>query len=177
MEKMKGKIIKGVVTAIITFLMLLAGYTAYNNFVVQKPLLRAINDLPSVKGAVIEKDHHHYQIKVELGKVGNLQEEFTELDRIIADNMGGRQYELTISGSGEEHLQEFVQSFQPFIYEALAKDNYIWLNEEIKQRIAASDYAPIDYRFFIDNERIYLQFDNGRAQLYEIIPRNLSGQE
>ena len=176
MQKQKTRIIVIAVSIVITLAILLAGYTSYNKYIIQKPLLNALEDTSFVNEVRLDKEGNIYQITIEMNKVDNLQTEFAKLDEITATHLGSQKYNLKISDARDQQLADFYSQLQPFIYEALAKDNYIWLNDEISRQIEDM-YKNLDYKFFIDAEKIYLQFDNGRETLYEIIPRELSNQE
>ncbi|NLB51567.1 MAG: hypothetical protein GX808_01335 [Syntrophomonadaceae bacterium] len=176
MRKMERKVITAVISAVVTLAVLLSGYTFYNKYIVQAPLLEAIDEMASVNQVQISKEKSKYQITVELNRVENLQHEYAQLEKIAAANLGSKEYDLKISAAGDQQLQDFYYQIQPFIYEALAKDNFMWLNEQIKQQITREN-GKMDYRFFVDNEMIYLQFENGRENLYEIIPRDADGQK
>lgn len=176
MRKLETRIMAAAVSIAVTLAVLLAGYTFYNKFIIQEPLINALSDTLSVNEVRVEKENSKYQITVALDKVDNLQSEFAKLDEIAAFHLASREYDLQVSDARDKQLTDFYAQLQPFIYEALAKDNYIWLNEEITTQIE-NKYRDVDFQFFIDAEMIYLQFDNGQETLYEIIPRALADKE
>ena len=176
MQKQETRIMVIAVSIVVTLAILLACYTFYNKYIIQKPLLNALENASFVNEVWVLKEDNIYQITVEMDKVDNLQTEFAKLNKIAAAHLGSQEYDLKVSDARDQQLADLYAQLQPFIYEALAKDNYIWLNDEISRQIK-NKYKNMDYKFFIDAEKIYLQFDNGRETLYEIIPREISNQE
>lgn len=176
MGKQEIKIMTVAVSILATLIILLAGYTFYNKYIIQDPLLKTIGNMSSVSEAFISKEDNQYQITVELDNIDNLQTEFAELDKIAAAHLGRQEYNLLITNVGNQKMAELFGLLQPFVYEALAKDNYIWLNQEIS-RMIQEEYSQINYKFFIDDKRVYFQFTDGNETLYKIIPRDLSSNQ
>lgn len=175
MDKPVKRIITAAISLLITCALLLGGYSFYNNYIVQRPLLQALNDIAGVKEVQLVQVNDKYQITVALDQAGNLQNVYVKLDETAAFYLANKEFELKVTDNRNSQLTDIYNQLQPYIYEALAKDNYIWLNEEIGRQIT-ENCPDAKYEFNIDADRIYLQFNQEQKNLYAIIPRELSDE-
>jgi 1,4-dihydroxy-2-naphthoyl-CoA synthase len=60
---------------------------------------------------------------------------------------------------------------QPIVYQALANNEFVWMQEQIK---LVADKEGLEYKIFIDQEHVYLQFTHGDQNQYYIMDRNSS---
>lgn len=176
MQQPIKRIFAVVIALVITCALLFGGYGFYNNYMVKKPLLQALNDVDGVQDVKLEKLAGDYRIIVALDQVDNLQTSYLQLDGVMADYLDRQGYELQVDDCRDRQLEDLFSHLQPYIYEALAKDNYTWLQEEIGRQIK-NDSPNTDYGFFVDGDRIYLQFSGAGKSLYAIIPRPTPGEE
>ena len=173
MEKSLFRIAAAGIAVILSFTLLWGGYTFYQHHMVKKPLMQALNNIAGVQQAELSRTDNKYLITVALGQIDDLQDVYLKLDTMAGFYLDKEEVQLLIKDHRDQQLTAIYDQLQPYIYEALAKENYIWLNEEIGRQIQ-EQYSDVDYRFFVDGERIYLQFIREQNNLYEIIPRVFS---
>jgi hypothetical protein len=76
------------------------------------------------------------------------------------------EYEIVFNDRRNSSLQDLADSLQPSIYEAIAKNNYLWLVGQIETAAGQHNY---EYKVFMDEKRIYLQLWNGQNFLYQVV--------
>ncbi len=168
-KKNEFKIVVFITAFVITFGIGLGGYYLNSRYNIEKPLLTQINSLSSVEDSWMEKQDEIYNINITLGKVENVQEKYKQLDEMAREKLGERQYQIIINKQKNTILDRVYYDIQPIIYEALANSQYVWMKDEIG-RIA--DQEQLEYKIFIDDNRVYLQFSTGDDYQYYIIDRN-----
>ncbi len=173
-KKNEFKILLFIAAFVITFSLGLGAYYLNSRYNIEKPLLAQIDNLPSVEDSTIEKQDEIYMVTVTLGRVENVQEEYKQLDELIREKLGERPYQITINMENDIKLDQVYYEIQPIVYEALANNQYVWMKDEIG-RIASQE--QLDYKMFIDDNRVYLQFSDGDDFQYHVIERNSSEQD
>ncbi|KUG03807.1 hypothetical protein ASZ90_018769 [hydrocarbon metagenome] len=173
-KKNEFKIVLFIIAFVITFSLGLGAYYLYSRYNVEKPLLTQIDKLSSVEESVMEKQDSIYRISVTLGRVENVQEIYKQLDGIAAHKLGKGQYQIIINTQNNTIMDRVHYDIQPIVYEALANNQYVWMRDEIG-RIAKQE--QLEYKMFIDDYRVYLQFRDGDDYQYYIIDRNGSKHE
>lgn len=144
-------------------------YYLYKRIGIDKPLERKIAALEGVQSSQISKRNDDYLIEVRLKKVDNLQEAYNSISRCVEDSLGGQSYTLRISDRPNEKLQEFVQHMQPAIFETLDSSKFIWLDQETARRTSE---AGLQYKLFIDQQRLYLQIMDADYYIYQVVERS-----
>ncbi|HRX20418.1 MAG TPA: hypothetical protein P5273_01760 [Syntrophomonadaceae bacterium] len=173
MKQPDKRIITAAISLLVTFSLLLGGYSFYNNYIVKKPLLQALKDVDGVQDVKVSKEEGQYRITVVLDEVENLQSSYVKLDETSTTYLARKGYELQIADHRSQQLTDLYDQMQPYIYEALAKNNYIWLQEEISRQLLHNS-PDTEYRFSIDGDRIYLQLTQEQKSLYAVIPRQIT---
>ena len=147
---------------------LVGGQKLYNTNLIEKPVLEELRALSYVETAKINTADNVYQIKVHIRQPGNLKNEYNEIDKIIADNIKGHQYEIELVDKRDENLQNELQSMELSIYEAIAQNNYLDLEQRFAEKAERDHF---DYLLQIDEQKLYVQISQGDKYLYEIIDR------
>lgn len=104
-----------------------------------------------------------------MNKVDNIQDNYGDINQALKARLNGKNYQLEISDQRSQDLQELFNSLQPALYEALADNRFIWLNEQLAEKTAAKG---MNHAMYIDKEQLYLQIWDGQHYLYEVIERN-----
>ena len=107
-------------------------------------------------------------ISVEPGQVDNLQETWKSLSEFIERDTAKDNYRIIIQDKRNSHLKEAFDQLQPAVYEAAANNTFVALQHQLAEYLGGKD---INYRFYIDNERLYLQMQDGDYYLYQVIER------
>lgn len=158
-----------VVLAIFVSLGLFWGlHTIYINYLTEKPVVDKLENMSFINNVKIEKDESLYIFKVEINKAGNIRNEYKEVEKVIKSKYKENEYKIEFIDKRHQALQKINDELQPSIYEALAKNNYLWLNEQVKN--AAEKHGYI-YRVFMDEKRIYIQLQDAEYFLYQTIER------
>ncbi|MBC7076129.1 MAG: hypothetical protein H5T98_08745, partial [Syntrophomonadaceae bacterium] len=101
--------------------------------------------------------------------VDNIQEEYEKINQVINSKLEKETYDIKIQDDGNRKLQEFSDQLQPAVYEALAHNRYVWLEEEIAEKSAENQ---LNYRIFVDEKHLYLQLEDGSKYIYKIFNRD-----
>lgn len=149
----------------------LGAYSIYIKFAVEKPLAVELSALDGVKKVHLNKGEDGYEVKVDLVRMNNIQERYTDIEKVLQAGLKGKDYRLQIGDQRGRELQELYNSLQPAIYEAIAENHYIWLNEQLLEKAGAKG---IGCAMYIDKKHLYLQFYDESQYLYEIIERSCS---
>ena len=172
MQKNEFKIGLVLLALLIVLGALVGGQKLYNTKLIEKPVLDELRTLSYVENAKINTADNVYHIKVDISQPGNLKNEYNEIDKIVMDHIKGHKYEIELVDKRDENLQNELQSMELSIYEAIAQDNYL----DLEQRFA--DKAERDHFEFllqIDKQKLYVQIRQSDRFLYEIVDRNTSG--
>lgn len=116
----------------------------------------------------IEKQGKVSMIYVQPGKVDNLQQTWNAMTKLIEKKTATGKYNIIIVDKRNQKLQNAFNELQPAIYEATANNTYIALQRELDQHLKDKN---IKYGLYLDNERLYLQMEDGDYYLYQVIER------
>jgi len=149
-------------------LLLFLQKTYTNNFV-ERPVQLALQTIKSVEKVQVSKIDGIYQFKVQIKKAGNIMYDYNKVDAVIQHNIKGKEYQVQLLDKPNEKLQQELEYLELRIYEAMAKNNYIWLDEIFRQTSQQDHFA---YKLYIDDKRLYIQLVDGDHFIYEIIERS-----
>ncbi|MDD4548818.1 MAG: hypothetical protein PHT79_03550 [Syntrophomonadaceae bacterium] len=161
------------ITVIIISLLVVLGtsmlsFHFYQKFILERPLAEKLSDRPEVEDVSINKQKGKYLIEIKVKQVSNLEKEFTEINTMIKSTLQDKEYELKIGDKRNQNLEMVFDNIQIAIYDALDNHKYVWLNEELGRYI---EPRGMTYKIFIDDQRLYLQINDGQSYLYTIINR------
>ncbi|HBK52447.1 hypothetical protein [Syntrophomonas wolfei] len=165
------RILISVAALILSLGVLLGAYNLYIKLGIEKPLGAELSALDGVKKIEVNKGKEGYEIKVDLDSVDNIQDNYGDINQALKARLNSENYQLEIGDQRNQDLQELFNSLQPALYEALADNRFIWLNEQLAEKAAAKG---MNYDMYIDKEQLYLQIGDGQHYLYEVIERNSS---
>lgn len=151
---------------LLTLGVLLGGQKLYNANLIEKPLVNELSALSCVESASVDKVEDIYQIEVRIRQAGDLQNEYQEIDKIIAARVNGRPYKIAFSDKRDQFLHNQLQQMQLAIYEAIAHSTYLDLQQRFADAAARDHFA---YRLQIDRQQLYVQMSRDDNFLYEII--------
>ena len=154
---------------LLSFGLLLGGQKLYNSNLLEKPVINDLLKLNYVEKVTITKEAGVYQDAVQIKQAGNIKTEYKEIDSRIKTKIRGKQYKLELLDTRTQTLENELQKMELGIYEAIAKNNYLSLDQRFAV-LAAQDH--FDYRLQIDEKRLYLQITSGDQFLYQIFPRS-----
>jgi len=164
MKNSEFKIITAVISLFVTLAILLGGYNLYNKYMVEKPLTTQLAALPAVKSVKITKVDKEYLIQVELEQVDNIQDSYNQIESTINGKIKNVKCKIEIQDAGSKELSHFYNELQPVLYQGLSEQQYLWLDEQIKER---SGDKGIESRLYVDDKRVYLQLEDADSYLYK----------
>lgn len=146
----------------------LAGYYGYNRYLVQEPLQEKLTEIPGVQEVEIKKSQNHYAIQVQMARVDNIQQSYAALHDQVDLTFKNKDFQINLYDQREQQLQDLYIHMQPYIYEALANHQYVWLNDTLTEQSTQSGFQG---KFFLDENYLFIQIEDSDAYLYEVIKR------
>ena len=164
MKNSEFKIITAVISLFVTLAILLGGYNLYSKILVKEPLTTQLAMLPTVKSVKITKVDKEYLIQLQLKQVDNIQDSYNQIESTINGKIKNDKYKLEIQDAGSKKLSQFYNDLQPVLYQGLSGQQYLWLDEQIKER---SSDKGVESRLYVDDRRVYLQLKDADSYLYK----------
>lgn len=157
--------IKAILALIIVLGLIWGGYQAYQKLIIKGPLKENIMELSEVEEVQINKAETIIEVKMK--KVNNFKEKYLNIEDILYQNKQ-ENFKLQIKDKSNEKLNNYYQEIELIVYEAIAKNNYLWLEKLIKNKAQQYD-LQID--IFLDENNLYLQAFDNENYLYKVFPR------
>lgn len=154
------------VVFVISLGLLLGGYQFYVKYAMVEPVKRELEAHPAISDVEVVRADGQYRIAVSLQQVDNLQREYTAMQETLDENLKKNPYKIIISDTAADELQAAYIHLQPAVYEAVASNHYVWLDQTLGQRL---ENTGISYHIYIDEERLYLHLAAGGDNLYRVI--------
>lgn len=146
----------------------------YAQSFIERPVKTGLQQMKNVDTVTINKQDSVYQITIKIKQPGDVQYEYTEADKIIKEHIRGKQYQLQLTDRRNKKLSHELDYLELSIYEAMAKNNYIWLDEVFREAAGRDHFT---YKLFIDEQRLYVQLVDQEHFLYEVIERTIPAPE
>lgn len=144
--------------------LLVGGQWAFRQQYIEDPLGEQICRLDNVAAVSFMKSSGHHVVQVELNGFGNIYREYQEVEATLQ----GKDYEIVFLDQPNEKLKSLEESLQPAIYQALAQNEYLWLQQYLIDQAQAYDCEAL---YYLDNERLYLQLSDEKDYIYRMISR------
>ena len=144
----------------------LGGYQLYGKYFTVEPLKQELQSRPAIAEVYMGKMDGQYRIELSLRQVDNLQEEYMAIRGILDDSLQKTPYKLTLTDTAGEKLRGAYVQLQPAIYEAVAENRYVWLDQTLKEYTAQQG---ISYHIYVDEDFLYLHLAAENDNLYRVI--------
>ncbi len=167
MKNSEFKIIITIFTLVFALGIFLGGFTLYNRFGIEEPLTDELVNIKGVKQVSVRKDKD-YEIEINLQNISNFNESYKKILAISEIKLGKNNFDLILMDKPNVRLNEIFISLQPLIYEALAKNELVWLNDNLT---IMAEEELIDYKLFVDEENLYIHLADGEFYVYKVIKR------
>ncbi|NLB89142.1 MAG: hypothetical protein GX790_07965 [Syntrophomonadaceae bacterium] len=167
MKNSEFRIAVAIIALITVFGLLWGGFTLYKKLRVEEPLTKGLREIKAVSSVSVTKDKV-YVIEVKLDKVEDIQSVYQSLIKAIEGTLKENEYELVILDNENKVLKDLYKELQPVIYEGLANNGFVWLDETLAKTVKGD---VIIYDLFVDEENLYIQLFNGDYYMYKILPR------
>ncbi len=158
-----------VAIALLSIAMLISGELVYQHYLVRRPLVEKIADLPNVISVKIMDNTKPQRLVIKLGSVGRISDTVTQVNELVSSRYG-RAIDLRLIDRRDEELNRLFESSKFTIYEALSNGNFTAMYAHIENKV--NNYEIDRWNLSIDNQYIYLELHKGTNYLYEVIPRN-----
>lgn len=178
---MRGKQINwllGCVALIATLAVLVGGQLLWQNFAVDKPLDKLLQEVDGVVAAAQSEvkggKDKIVLLDVTLANVANLQKTYTDIDAGAKRILGSKPYTIAVHDKRTPALEQFYYSVHYFIQEAVFTGNFSQMAQRVSEQAQASG---IDTKIFVDNRYVFVQMQQNDGQMYVIVPRPATNAE
>ena len=162
-----------IAASIITFVLIWCGQFLYQEFLLERPLVKKLTALEGVSEVHIEKGRQGSNLAITLGEVENLAKTFTMVEEVAAQRLVHGKYQITYVDNRSDYLEEIYERVHYAAYEAIALGNFTDLAATVAEEALAGN---VDYqRVTVDENHLFIQLHSGQAYLYQIIPRGSQG--
>ncbi len=163
-------------TMIITIFALNGGQLFWQHYAVEKPLSQALQSIEGLESFYWEKNaaDGSMQVHVTLHNVNNLKDAYQKINDSTARVLGQKNFSVVIHDHRTPELEQFYDSVNVYIQEAVFTGNFSTMAERIQQKAAS---AGIDAHVYIDAKYVYLDLKHGSADMYVTVPRQPASQE
>lgn len=166
MKNSEFRIAVAILTLIIVFGLLWGGFTAYKKLAIEEPLTESLQKIEAVSSVSVNKEKN-YTIEVKLKKVEDIQQVYESLITTIEGTLKKDNYNLVIGDSEDETLKDWYKKLQPAIYESLANNEFVKLEETLAKTVN----NDVTYKLFVDEDYLYIQLFKGDSYMYKILAR------
>ena len=153
---------------LITLAVLFAGQTMWLKYAVANPMDKSLHSIDGVDRVTLSEHSTQLMIDVTLKDVKDLSKTYDCLLGKINDTAGTKKYQLTFHDSRSSELEDFYNSIQYAVQEAIATGHFTAMVEQIT---AKADDEKIKAKVWINGKNIYMQLEKNGAQMYEVVPR------
>lgn len=166
MKKNEFRFVIALISLLVVSAIFFGSYWLYNQYGVEKPLNDRIEIIPGVEKVTINNQEHELTVDVQLKHIDNLQGKYEEINKVLDSEVKNEEYQLNIKDRRNEKLQDAYDNVQLMVYEAIANNRYMWLKEQMQ-----TELNGIKYKLSVDENRLYIQMQDGDHFLYEVINR------
>lgn len=153
---------------LITLAALFAGQTMWLKYAVANPMDKSLHAVDGVDHVRLSEHSTQFVIDVTLKDVKDLSKTYDGLLGKIQDTAGTKKYQLIFHDSRTSEMEDFYNSIQYAIQEAIATGHFTAMVEQIT---AKADDEQIRAKVWINGKNIYIQLEKNGAQMYEVISR------
>lgn len=164
-----------IVVVLVVLGLLFSGQWLYTKYVLERPVVDAL-DLPEVESA--EYLENSNTVVVKLKEVENLKETFADIQNRLENSKTNRnvgRLQIVIKDNRSPLLEEAFYKSQFAVHQAIMQGSFIAMNNTIEN--IASSYGLDRYAVFIDPNRVYIEFHKDGHNLYEVISREIPGND
>ncbi len=162
-----------VVVAAVTFSVLWWGATGMGWWRQDRPVERVLAQTPEVLSYDVAWQGDILVATVVLAPGVDLPGTFARLDQQLSHILGERKFRLLVNDGRNGELAETYRVMRLYLEEAVASGRYTWAEQKVRE--IASQHGLDWARLSIDEERLYLELQDGTAYLYAVVARHPMG--
>ncbi|WP_018133297.1 hypothetical protein [Effusibacillus pohliae] len=147
--------------------LLFGGWILYRDYGLVRPLKNELTGTRQVSDVEVKLNGPYKTIEVSLNKVPDLQTAYHSIKTTIGETLAP-DVTIKLVDRRTPELESLFQSYQPMIYEGIAKGSFTDMIEKVQERGAKDglDRAMVT----MDHDNLYIQLEKGDRYLYEVIP-------
>lgn len=171
-NKKNIQIIKGFIALIITVTLLYAGQALWQNYVIDLPLGKTLNEIDGVEKVTWDSGSSFYSavsINIELGNINNLQKTYKEIKEKIDTTLNGREYLLEISDDRSQELEQAYYDIHYYVQKSIVDGDFPTLEVKVREK---AEMIGAHAKVYVDEQNIYLQLDKKDSSLFAVIGRH-----
>lgn len=155
--------------ALLTLSLLTGGQWAYRHYSQEKPLTDTLKSDPAVQEATVNRTPDGLEVKVLLGRGADLPQAYRHVQETVYKLYGRQHVRLVVQDRRSPALESLWRESQFAVYEAAVQGNFTRMAATVEQ--LAHRAGIENYAVNVDDNYIYLQFSQGQAYLYQVVPR------
>lgn len=140
----------------------------YQKYSFQEPLNAALSRNNAVESFQVSTEGRLLKINVAIKYDADLMQTYKEVRKELANTMGRRPFQLTLSDSRDDVLNKVWYNSQYAIYQAISQGSYQDMAAVVNREAGA---VGAEAKIYIDQENIYLRLKHQGHTLDEVIPR------
>ena len=166
------KLLRACIALVITIAGLYIGQAVWQNYAIDLPLDKALNDISGVEKVTWENSNNindAITIFVKLSNTANLQKTYKEINKKIEQTLKGRQYILEIQDNRSLELEQAYYDIHYYIQKAIVDGDFPLLEKKVQEKAASAGAAA---KVYVDEQNIYLQLAKKDSYLDTVVTRH-----
>jgi hypothetical protein len=171
MSKKHIQLLKGCIALIITVAGLYIGQVLWQNYAIDLPLDKALQDISGVENAAWDNDNNinsSIRIYVTLNNTADFHRTYEEINKKIEQTLKGKEYTLEIKDNRSPELEQTYYDIHYYIQKSIIDGDFPLLEAKVREKAEATSAAA---KVYVDENNIYLQLTKNSSSLYTVIPR------
>ncbi len=172
MNKKYNQFLKGCIALIITVALLYTGQALWQNYAIDLPLDKALNEIGGLEKISWDTDNNInsvMNIYVNLGNIENLQKTYEEINKKIEHTLKGREYSLEMTDNRSQELERAYYDIHYYVQKSIVDGDFPTLEIKVREK---ADTIGATAKVYVDEENIYIQFAKNDSHLYAVVARN-----
>lgn len=159
-----------VLTFIIVSALAFGGQYAYLRFQVEGPTVRALEAVPGVKAARIERDAQGKSaVRIKLQAVPDFAATYKRIVATAEKHLGGSLAGIIIEDGRDEELVKTYSRMNFAVEEGIATGRFTKMAGSLQK--AAREAGLDRFDVWVDEDRVYLSLENNHHWLYQAVSR------
>lgn len=163
--------LKGCIALIITVACLFAVQAVWQNYAVDSPLDKALNDIDGVLSVTLDDSHKindNTTIYVTLDNTTNFQKTYKEISTKVEQKLSNSEYTLKIKDNPSLELEQAYYDIHFYIQKAIVDGDFPLLEAKVQEK---ADIVGAAAKVYVDEHNIYLQLAKNDSFLYSVVTR------
>lgn len=154
------------IALVVTLFILLGGYFLYDKYYIKNGLEEKINQIVETEEIKIAKQENPPTVYIRSSEIKDLQTVHQKTAEIVYQTLGP-EFRVVFLDERTEKLSKLYEKCSFVIQEGIATGRFQEMNVKV-QELAAEE--GIQCHLTMDSFNVYLELDDGKGYLYEVIP-------